>query len=317
MATPKNKNAEHQNIFIVPNFYEKAKKLRGQFDSTFQDPKEPNQERFLWDYWHVPGQYTMLRTPAYNFFQEELYIPLHEKIMQWGQEYLGCNEISPTWMSCYIDGCQQEIHADIPHGPWAFVYSLTPWETRKFTGGETFLASEHLTDYWRTFQNRSTLESHHAFELIEPKFNQLTVFDPRIPHGVKTVRGTHDVSQGRLVIHGWFLNPRPIVKGPLSTKELYNCIEDLGQGIADSGIIQSGAFGMMSFRIQVSAKGQVEKVKLLINNLRLPLTTDLSHAHPMRTIEKSMISFMKKWRFSPRKTGSMVTLPIQFDAQIN
>jgi len=41
------------------------------------------------------------------------------------------------------------------------------------------------------------------------------VFDPRIPHGVRTVTGTHDPREGRLVIHGWFVQPRPFIRGPL------------------------------------------------------------------------------------------------------
>ena len=47
-----------------------------------------------------------------------------------------------------------------------------------------------------------------------------TVFDPRIPHGVRQVTGTHDPREGRLVIHGWFVQPRPFVRGPLPTRAL-------------------------------------------------------------------------------------------------
>lgn len=31
---------------------------------------------------------------------------------------------------------------------------------------------------------------------------QLSVFDPRFPHGVRPVSGTRDPQQGRLVLHG-------------------------------------------------------------------------------------------------------------------
>lgn len=45
----------------------------------------------------------------------------------------------------------QELHADNPHGPWAFVLSLTHWEGRPFTGGETVILQPNVLDYWRGF----------------------------------------------------------------------------------------------------------------------------------------------------------------------
>lgn len=43
--------------------------------------------------------------------------------------------MSPIWMSYYTDGCLQELHCDSFHGPFAFVLSLTHWDSRPFTGG--------------------------------------------------------------------------------------------------------------------------------------------------------------------------------------
>lgn len=38
-------------------------RLRAQvFDERFQDPRHTTEERFLWDYFHIPNQYTMHRT---------------------------------------------------------------------------------------------------------------------------------------------------------------------------------------------------------------------------------------------------------------
>ena len=45
----------------------------------------------------------------------------------------------------------QELHADSPHGPWAFVLSLTDWEHRGFTGGETVIFKPHMLDFWSSF----------------------------------------------------------------------------------------------------------------------------------------------------------------------
>ena len=49
--------------------------------------------------------------------------------------------------------------------------------------------------------------------LVPPHFNQLTVFDPRLPHGVRTVEGTRDPRRSRLVLHGWFTQPAPFFQG--------------------------------------------------------------------------------------------------------
>lgn len=39
-----------------------ARALRGVFDARFGDARAVRPERFLWDYWHIAGQYTLLRT---------------------------------------------------------------------------------------------------------------------------------------------------------------------------------------------------------------------------------------------------------------
>ena len=43
---------------------ELATELRGTYDERFADPREGSSERFVWDYWHVPEQYSLLRTPV-------------------------------------------------------------------------------------------------------------------------------------------------------------------------------------------------------------------------------------------------------------
>jgi hypothetical protein len=50
---------------------------------------------------------------------------------------------------------------------------------------------------------------------VAPDFNRLTVFDARFPHGVRVVEGVSDPRAARLVLHGWFLDPRPFFEGGL------------------------------------------------------------------------------------------------------
>ena len=128
---------------------------------------------------HVPGQYTLLRTPAQDFFEPKLFrrgaresslwrlaltrhrgtrSKLEEALLAYGREALGCGGISPIWLSYYVSGCRQELHADVPHGPWAFVLSLTP-TPRAFTGGETMILQPHVLDYFRDFDPARVVEA--------------------------------------------------------------------------------------------------------------------------------------------------------------
>jgi hypothetical protein len=144
----------------------------------------------------VPQQYTLVRTPAHLFFPEELYAQLEEALLEYGQQVLGCRSLTHVWLSYYVNDMYQELHADVPHGPWAFVLSLTDWEKRRFDGGETKILRPHVLDLWRSLDATRGLEYDDVMLTIPPLFNQLTVFDPRLPHGVRRVQGTSDPRYG-------------------------------------------------------------------------------------------------------------------------
>ena len=54
----------------------------------------------------------------------------------------------------------QELHTDAPHGPWAFVLSLTPRE-RAFAGGQTLVMQPRVLNYWPDFDPSAGLEMKH------------------------------------------------------------------------------------------------------------------------------------------------------------
>jgi hypothetical protein len=276
----------------------------------FADPKSADPQRFIWDYWHVPGQYTALRTPAYHFFSKKLYSSFHNQLVWWGRRNLGCHDISPPWMSCYVEGCRQELHGDLPHGPWAFVYSLTPWKERRFRGGETILLKEEILSYWSGLQSTRSLEREDIVTSVPSLFNRLTVFDPRIPHGVRQVEGVHDVLDGRLVIHGWFVQPRPFIEGPLQTRDLKRVIDDLSGSL--ERIFASGLeiYGTVSLRLTVAKSGKIERIGVLTNTLRHPAGDATVEA----TLLKHIQTFLKKSSFQKMKATSQITLPLIFEA---
>lgn len=265
---------------IFDGFYSQAKTLRSVFDRRFENPLEPRADRFIWDYWHVPGEYTHLRTQAHQFFPTRLYEAFHRHLVEWGREHLGCHDVSPPWLSCYIEGCRQEKHRDVPHGPLAFVYSLTNWQKRPFRGGETFIEGEND---------------------VPAKFNRLLVFNPSIPHGVNEVRGTQDIRYGRLVIHGWFVNPRPFWYGPLKVGEISFGIETGLREIL-AGELRLGQ-GLLSARLAISPDGKVKKVRVLVNTL--------SGAEPEDV--KRLQGALKLLKFAKKRVGTRLTLPLMVE----
>jgi len=160
----------------------------------------------------LPGAHTRAAPRA----RARDFAALERRLGAYARDELGCAGVTPVWLSCYVEGMRQELHADVPHGPWAFVLSLTRWDERTWTGGETLILKPETLDYWSGFDADATVERGSLVELVPPKFNRLTVFDPRLPHGVPVVEGVRDPSQGRLVLHGWFNEPEPSLRGALA-----------------------------------------------------------------------------------------------------
>ena len=222
--------AEAKHVTVVDDFLpaDLASVLRGVYDARHDDPRRVHAHRFVWDYWHVPQQYTLLRTPAADYFEDDdQYARLEDALRSYARTELGCGGLTPVWLSCYVDGCRQELHADVPHGPWAFVLSLTRWDARLFTGGETLVLNPETLEYWRTFRSDDVVERASLTTTIEPLFNRLTVFDPRVPHGVPVVEGVRDPKLGRLVLHGWFNDLEPFFDGALSETDAEETLLDV------------------------------------------------------------------------------------------
>lgn len=298
-----------RSLLITDRFAPEARPLRQHFEDRFADPRSTDSGRFVWDYWHVPGQYTALRTPAWLYFPPKLYDAFHQRLVWWGRRVLGCHDVSPPWLSLYVDGCRQELHGDLPHGQWAFVFSLTP-EPRRFRGGETLLLRDEVLDYWHGFQSTRGVEEPELIEAVDPRFNRLVVFDPRIPHGVRRVEGTVEPREGRLVVHGWFVQPRPFIEGPLRTNELQKRIDnELLEALRPSLEAGLPVAGMLSLKLDVTAAGAVRSVRVLSDTTRTP-----EELEPERQLLlKRLLKAAKALRFSKHPKPSAITLPFVFE----
>jgi hypothetical protein len=249
-----------------------------------------------------------LRTPAWTYFPRGIYEAFHRRLVAWGRETLGCHDISPPWLSCYVEGCRQELHGDLPHGPWAFVYSLTNWQGRAFTGGETLMVRDEILELWDDFTSVRAIEQAEILRAIAPRSGRLVVFDPRIPHGVREVRGTHDPRAGRLVIHGWFVQPRPFVRGPLRTAALAARIAELTGALA-GWLDGLPVAGLLSIAFGVDRAGRVRDVATLTDTTRAPRAEE----HARRRLVAKIRSAVASWRFGAQRGASRVTLPLVFE----
>ena len=216
--------------------------------------------------------------------------------------------MSPPWLSVYVEGCGQELHGDLPHGPWAFVYSLTRWKGRSFRGGETELLREEVLDWWSPFRSTRKAERAELLRVVEPRFDRLVAFDPRIPHAVRTVRGTLDPREGRVVVHGWFVSPRPFVEGALDAEELVPRIDSLSEAIlpAATGLPVAG---LLSLGFRVTPAGLVRDARVLSDTTRVPPGAERERRRLVATARAHVAG----WRFPRRAGPSRVTLPLVFE----
>jgi hypothetical protein len=298
----------YKNVRIKDQFYSNAKKLRAHFDSRFENPLSTRSDRFVWDYWLVPNQYKLLRTPAESFFPKAIFKPFLENLLAYGRRELGCQMISHPWLSVYVDGCYQSLHSDVPHGPWSFVYSLTPWGKHSFKGGQTIVSKPRLLNYFSEYSHEKSDEVDSLFDMIEPKFNRLTLFDPRYPHGVNQVTGEDDFKKARVVIHGWFTEPRPTVEGALTTKNALPGMDHLAWNLIQA-IEPMRVYGLLSLRITVGRAGKIQKTSIMSAHL----INDQGQILPAAILGKIISAATLSNPPFPKSSGfTTITLPIEF-----
>jgi hypothetical protein len=255
-------------VTVQPSFYAKCDELRRQFEAAAGPSRDGAANRFVWDYWHIPDQYTYFRTLALNVIPPGMLADFTAELRAWGLAHLGTSRATVPWLSFYVDGCRQEIHSDVVQGMWSYVYSLTPWGDRQFSGGETLLGAELLLDYWRRFDPDQSTESRHLVDKVPAEYNQLCVFDSRLPHGVATVQGTRHPLQGRVALHGWFLDPEPSVDGPLPLQEILAVVMPISA--TTRAPVPGRLLGRTVWRLEIEADGRVDRASLVVHNLVAP-----------------------------------------------
>ncbi|MGZ3694598.1 MAG: 2OG-Fe(II) oxygenase [Bdellovibrionota bacterium] len=296
-----------KHFWVNDGFSSNAKALRGVFAEKFENPRAARNDRFVWDFWHVPDQYTLVRTPAAAFFPQKLFRSFLGELGEWAQETLGCSALTPPWLSYYVEGCEQKLHSDVPHGPWAYVFSLSP-QKQIFHGGETLILKPETLSYWQNFQDSQDREIKSFVDRIKPKFNRLVVFDPRFPHGVTPVSGTMDPREARLVIHGWFTDPKPYLEGALSARQVAPVLDETVNGFVNALAPYGRWHGILSLRIQVKKNGSAVLEKILADTL-MPVGADPADE---RRVRAELLRAFAQLRFPAARGATAITLPLLF-----
>jgi hypothetical protein len=252
------------NARVVSDFFDGAVELRAAYEALVDPARSDDLRRFVWDLWHVPDQYTYVRTIARRALPGGLVHRLTSRLRAFGESELGCVRITEPWLSYYVSGCRQELHRDTYQGAWSFVYSLTDLARRRFRGGDTLVFPTEAGEP----------DGHGPCQRIAPHFNQLVVFDARLRHAVEPVEGTMDPREARVVIHGWFLPPTLLVDGALRIIDVEPVLAEVSAAFA--AMHGSGTSGALTVRLTVDGSGRVTRVRVVVDTLLPRPVTDVA-----------------------------------------
>lgn len=249
---------------VVSNFFAEAEAMRQMLDARF---KEPYANGISWDYFCDPRLYTYLRTSPKAVFSQDLYERFIHALRQWCMENLGLAPTQAPTLHLMINGCRLALHSDYQNGTWGYVYSLTRWEGRRFSGGETLIFRDEPPSY-----KKHHVHGEDLYDLIPAHFNQLLVFDDRIVHGTPTIEGSMDPLDGRIALVGHIRATSLVVTGNLPWSAARKVVLDSLPHLRERTRSYRDVQGTVAFRLTISASGSVESVIALTENLVTPLT---------------------------------------------
>ena len=279
-----------------------AERIRAEIDGHFADPARHEPARHqIWNYWHVPQLYTYLRTSPEKVIAEPLLRQFYDTLCVFAREVLGLAYVSWPNLSLYVAGCEQHLHNDSANGRLGFVYSLTR-DSRKTIGGETIVLREG--DPFRDNMERPAA-GWGLYDLIEPSFNRLAMFDDRMAHGVRRVEGSMDPVEGRLVLHGHISEAGASAKGPIPAERI---CEIIAAGLAGlEAELRTGPamhHGPLTLRLTIGASGRVEQLQPLLN--RVARTDGL----PAKEGVARILAVVRGLRWPSAGQATVATVPI-------
>jgi hypothetical protein len=249
---------------VVPEFFEEAEVLRDAFDERLKDVYKGG---INWQYFCDPRMYTYLRAVPTGVFPKPVLDRFMQRLRSWCMENLGLVPMGVPLLHLMVNGCKLGLHSDFHNGVWGYVYSLTRWERKNFSGGETLLLRDGIPSYKRHHVHGEVL-----YELVPAHFNQLLVFDDRIVHATPTVEGSMDPLEGRIAMVGHIRATSPVVSGSMHWAEARRVILDALLRLRDRIRNYKDVQGTITYRLGVTTTGVVESVAILTDNIVTPFT---------------------------------------------
>ncbi|HEX8622558.1 MAG TPA: hypothetical protein VF718_11370 [Allosphingosinicella sp.] len=287
---------------------EDALAMRRQIEAHFADPQNHTPDRHqVWNYWHVPSLYTYLRTRPEKLIEAALVDRFMRGLTIWSEYMLGLGHVTRPYLSLYVDGCEQKLHNDSVNGRFGFVYSLTKDE-RRTMGGETIVLKEG--DLFRNNMGNASAGPG-LLDLIEPKFNRLTLFDDRMPHGVQRVEGSMNPVEGRFVLHGHISENGPMAEGPLdavvTSRAVYDALRPLLSDVQSKHVLHHGP---LVLRIAIEPDGSVSRIDRLVDRLAR------ADGNSAGVVVGQAIQIIRAMRFPEAAEPTELTLPLLFGGNL-
>ena len=295
-------------ILVADDFLplELAFAMREDIDTHFAHPGAHRADTHqVWNYWFVPELYTYLRTTPEKIIRRDRVDEFMKALQVWSTVTFGMGNVTWPYLSLYVGGCRQGLHNDAMNGRFAFVYSLTR-NQRRTIGGETLIFREG--DPFRG--NLAEPSAGRGFyDLIEPKFNRLVVFDDRLPHAVERIEGSMDPVEGRFVLHGHLSETGTMIAGALPGAVVEEALVGLFGDFAARNSAQIALYqGPLALRFVISAGGSVETCDILVDRV---MHEDPRHIE-WELLRADLVNGIKRLKFPPAAGETAVTKPLVF-----
>jgi hypothetical protein len=245
-----------------------------------------------------------LRTDPTRLFSSDLVETFLSHLAAWSIQNLGLAQVSQPYLSLYVNGCQQGLHNDSKNGRFAYVFSLTDWEKRRFTGGETVLLKDQ--PYWGSRRITNSGAGEDFCHLIPPFFNRLLVFDDRVIHGVRQLQGSMDPRECRVVLHGHITEGGIVAEGALSSAQVSSRISEVSTSLLDDLPSPDSYHGFFTLRLQVETSGKIASAEVLCNRV---VATSPSVKEPSAFVSV-LVHRLSSVMFPAQREGTTVTLPV-------
>ena len=292
-----------ERFFVFDDFLpaEKSAAMRADVDAHFASPyADQPSTHDVWNYWHVPGSYNYLRTTPEKVLARDKVAEFVDALRTFAAVKFGFAGVSWPFLGLYVPGCSQSLHNDSTNGQMGYVYSLTR-NARQTIGGETLIV--HDRDLFRTSLDQAAAGTA-LFDLVEPRFNRLTLFDDRIPHAVQRVDGSMNPLEGRFVLHGHIRESGVIAQGALPAnviqQPVVEALKELREGVANA------VNGPLVLAVEIGKSGEVERMRPIFDRLASNGEVDID---ALRAEAAERISRLK---FPAASSSTRANIPLMF-----